>query len=82
MTSVSASNEGDTVLLSNAAGELIDTDRYTAETLGSANESYTRSPDLTGDFVPHSQAAGSNGALFSPGVRVDGSNFGVACAAP
>lgn len=37
------------------------------------NESYTRSPDLSGDFVQH---AGVNpGVLFSPGTRVDGSSF-------
>ena len=37
------------------------------------NESYTRSPDLSGDFVQH---AGVNpGVLFSPGTRIDGSSF-------
>jgi len=37
--------------------------------------SLTRSPDLTGDFVSHDQATGSNGAAFSPGTRLDGSQF-------
>ena len=37
------------------------------------NESYTRSPDLSGDFVQH---AGVNpGVLFSPGTKSDGTNF-------
>lgn len=36
------------------------------------NESYTRDPDLTGEFVQH---ASVNGALFSPGTRTDGSPF-------
>ena len=37
------------------------------------NESYTRSPDLSGDFVQH---AGLNpGVLFSPGTKSDGSSF-------
>ena len=36
------------------------------------NESYTRDPDLTGEFVQH---ANVNGALFSPGTRTDGTPF-------
>ena len=36
------------------------------------NESYTRDPDLTGDFVQH---GGINGVLFSPGTKTDGSSF-------
>lgn len=38
------------------------------------NESYTRSPDITGDFVQHS-TVGSGTLLFSPGTRLDGSSF-------
>ncbi|MEQ8469648.1 MAG: lamin tail domain-containing protein [Marinoscillum sp.] len=37
--------------------------------------SHTRDPDITGEFVQHSTANGSAGALFSPGKRVDGSPF-------
>ena len=40
-----------------------------------SDQSLTRSPDVTGDFVPHKSAAGSNGAAFSVGTRVDGSAF-------
>jgi hypothetical protein len=39
------------------------------------DQSLTRSPDLTGDFVPHTTAAGSNGATFSVGTQVDGAPF-------
>ena len=39
-----------------------------------ANQSVTRSPDLSGNFVLHTEA-NSNGALFSPGTRTDGSSF-------
>src|SRR5262249_12342141 len=42
---------------------------------GNATQSITRSPDITGGFVPHSTAPGSSGALFSPGGRIDGSTF-------
>ena len=39
------------------------------------DESYTRNPDITGEFEQHAGIAEANGALFSPGTRVDGSNF-------
>jgi hypothetical protein len=38
-------------------------------------ESFTRDPDITGDFVKHSTATGANGAKYSPGTRVDGLPF-------
>lgn len=38
----------------------------------SPDESYTRSPDLTGDFVQHN---GVSGTLYSPGTKIDGSSF-------
>ena len=37
------------------------------------NESYTRFPDLNGNFTQHDSA--STGILFSPGTRVDGTDF-------
>jgi hypothetical protein len=40
-----------------------------------SDQSLTRSPDLTGDFVPHAEAPGANGAAFSPGTRADGTPF-------
>ena len=39
------------------------------------NESYSRNPDITGEFEQHAGISEANGALFSPGTRVDGSNF-------
>ncbi len=39
------------------------------------NESYTRNPDITGEFEQHAGIPEANGALFSPGTTVDGSNF-------
>lgn len=40
-----------------------------------ADESLTRSPERTGDFVPHRDAAGSSGEAFSVGTRADGTAF-------
>ncbi len=36
------------------------------------NESYTRDPELTGDFIQHSAI---NGKLFSPGTKSNGDSF-------
>ena len=38
----------------------------------SVNQSYTRNPDLTGDFVQHSDVSST---LFSPGTRTDDTPF-------
>jgi hypothetical protein len=64
-------NAGDEMILQDADG--VEVLRFDIEPLsGNPNESYTRSPDLTGDFEQH----GSNQAiLFSPGTKVDGSPF-------
>jgi len=40
------------------------------------NESMTRDPDITGNFVRHSNATDAKDAIYSPGTRVDGSPFG------
>ena len=37
------------------------------------NESYTRFPDLHGEYVQHDSA--NTGTLFSPGTKADGSSF-------
>ena len=39
------------------------------------DESYTRNPDLTGDFEQHSTIEQSGGRLFSPGTKIDGTSF-------
>lgn len=65
------SNNGDRMRLTNAADSvLIDFD---IEPLSNnPNESYTRNPDLTGDFEQHSD---NSALLFSPGTRRDLSPF-------
>jgi len=40
-----------------------------------SDESLTRSPELTGSFVPHTDVTGAGGAAFSPGTHADGSPF-------
>ena len=39
------------------------------------NESYTRNPDLIGEFEQHSGIESSGGRLFSPGTKLDGIPF-------
>jgi hypothetical protein len=41
------------------------------------DQSITRDPDITGEepLRKHSLASGSNGSLFSPGIKIDGSYF-------
>jgi len=68
-------NSGDTISLLDDTAALIDTYTYGSE--GGDDQSLTRDPDITGldPMIRHSQAANSNGALFSPGTKVDGSAF-------
>ena len=74
---LSLDNSGDTLSLVDADGKLVARFSWGTgaayEALG--DESYTRSPDLTGDFVPHSQATSDATAIFSPGTRADGTAF-------
>lgn len=42
---------------------------------GNPNESYTRNPDLTGDFEQHAGVAEANGAIHTPGTKLDGSTL-------
>ena len=74
---LSLNNDGDAVKLLDADGKLVAEFNYGADTgLEPAfDESLTRSPDLTGEFVPHSQAAGAAGTIFSPGAKADGTTF-------
>jgi predicted extracellular nuclease/cytoskeletal protein CcmA (bactofilin family) len=50
---------------------------YTYGNEGGDNQSLTRAPDITGaePLIKHTAAPGANGALFSPGRQVGGSNF-------
>ena len=65
-------NDGDSISLSNGV-VVMATVSYGAE--GGENQSLTRDPDIDGEFVLHSLAAGGDGALFSPGTMVDGTKF-------
>ncbi|HEX8844854.1 MAG TPA: Calx-beta domain-containing protein [Pyrinomonadaceae bacterium] len=76
-SSLSLGNTGDTVNVKLPVGGVdiqIATHTYAAE--GNDNQSLTRSPDLTGEFVKHTTAANADGRAFSPGTRADGTPFG------
>ena len=65
-------NGGDTITLNDGTSDVFS---YTYGSEGGHNQSVTLDPDLTGNFVLHSTATGSGGALFSPGTKIDGSSF-------
>ncbi len=68
------SNSGDLITLQDAMGNIVLT--FDIEPLSNnPNESYTRNPDLTGDFAQHTGIEEANGTLFSPGTKIDGSTF-------
>lgn len=71
--------EADAMLLLDSAGKVVAYFCYggTAQCplAGASDESLTRSPEVTGDFVPHRAATGSSGAAFSAGTKVDGTAF-------
>jgi hypothetical protein len=67
-------NSGDIATVRDTANNVIVTfDIYPLS--GNPDESYTRNPDLTGDFVQHSSITEANGRLFSPGTKLNGSSF-------
>ncbi len=72
---INMNNSGDFVTVADANGNVVLT--FDVEPLSNnPNESYTRFPDLTGDFVQHDQdIEEANGALYSPGTKIDGSSF-------
>ena len=71
---INMNNAGDLVTLEDATGNVVLT--FDVEPLSdNPNESYTRYPDITGDFVQHAAVTEANGALFSPGTKVDGTSF-------
>jgi hypothetical protein len=70
-------NGADSIIIKDALGmEVVRRDYPAAD--GSANQSLTRNPDIAGNFVRHSQAAESGGALFSPGRKINGEAFTLA----
>jgi hypothetical protein len=65
-------NSGDTLTVKNNNDSVLFSFDVTVLS-NNPNESFTRSPDLSGDFVQH---AGVNpGVLFSPGTKSDGTDF-------
>jgi uncharacterized protein (TIGR03437 family) len=79
---LSLTNSGLTVIVRDAAGNLVAQFTYgTGTGLAADNDqSLTRSPDITGNFVQHLAATGAGTRRFSPGTRVNGTPFG-ACPA-
>ena len=67
-------NSGDVMTLADTSGNVVLTFDNSALS-GNPDESYTRNPDLTGDFVQHAGIPEANGALFSPGTKLDGTSF-------
>ena len=72
--SIGMNNGGDSVFLNNGVSDVAAT-AYGGE--GGDNQSITLDPDVSGTlpYVKHSVATGSGGALYSPGTRIDGSQF-------
>jgi hypothetical protein len=68
---LSLNNAGDHMIFTNAADSVI-IDFDITPLSDNPNESYTRNPDLTGDFEQH---ADNTPILFSPGMRRDASPF-------
>jgi hypothetical protein len=69
---LSLNNSGESVLIEDSLGNFVDS-LDTDALSDNPNESYTRNPDVTGNFVQHATAA--PGTLFSPGTRPDGTPF-------
>ena len=68
---LSMNNSGEVILLRNATANVVL--RFNSDALSNnPDESYTRNPDLIGDFVQH---AGINTRRFSPGTKVNGTSF-------
>ena len=75
---LSLTNSGLTVIVRDAAGNLIAQVSYGGSTglEGDNNQSLTRSPDVTGGFVQHTASSGANGRAYSPGLRTNETPFG------
>ncbi len=69
-------NTGDTISLLTAQGTLHAEMVYDLGNRG-VGESITRAPDITGEWDQHTDVPESGGALFSPGLRLDGLPFAV-----
>lgn len=65
-------NAGDVLTVQRPSGAIL-LDFDVEPLSNNPNESYTRDPDLTGDFAQHAGVV--EGVLFSPGTRADGTTF-------
>jgi len=72
-------NTGDSAFLMDGASVIDSVDFGSDPAPG--GQSITRDPDLTGSFVAHGSATGST-TDFSPGTRIDGTDFAGGSAAP
>jgi beta-lactamase superfamily II metal-dependent hydrolase len=73
---LSLNNAGDTVTLKDDSSNTVQTVTYNGA--GGDDQSLVRDPDYTNTaFVKHGVAAGSGGALYSPGTRIGGQAFTV-----
>lgn len=67
-------NNGDKVVVTNPNGNItIDFDSADISILFNQDQSVTRNPDITGDFVLHTDA--NSELLYSPGLKVDGTTL-------
>lgn len=71
---INISNAGDIITILDNLGTIVST-LDVGPFSDNPDESYTRNPDISGDFVQHSIITSANGALFSPGRRVNGTSF-------
>lgn len=69
---LSMNNFGESVIITDSHGDLVDS-IMTDTRPDDPNESYTRSPDITGDFVPYHMARAD--FHFSPGLYINGLPF-------
>lgn len=74
---LSLTNGGGAITLRDSATSIVTSLSWGGSTglSGDANQSMTRSPDLTGNFALHQAAAGNGGRSFSPGTRLNGAAF-------
>jgi len=76
---LSLANSGEIIIIEDSSGNVIDS-MDTDALSNNPDESYTRNPDITGDFVQH--AGVTPGRLFSPGTRVNGDAFNTVLLTP
>jgi len=71
---LSLNRDGDTSTLRDADGNVLDVFDINLYD-NRAGQAYTRNPDITGDYQKHSEIPETGGAFFSPGTRLDGTEF-------